>query len=56
MLVGITGAHLKRDENFYKVIYKEHIIFESKTGALALCVALSKKECENLLTSILKSV
>ncbi len=56
MLVNITGAKVKRGENCYKVIYKEQVIFESKTREVAVSIALSKNECENLLTSVLKSV
>lgn len=56
MLVGITGALVKRGDNCYKVIYKEHVIFESESRGVAVSVALKKEECENLLTSVLKSV
>jgi hypothetical protein len=56
MLVGITGARVRRGEHCYKVIYKEQVIFESKTKEIAVSIALSRKECENLLTKVLNSV
>lgn len=56
MLVGITGAIVKKYKNCYKVIYKEHVIFESESREVAVLVALKKTDCENLLTDVLKSV
>jgi hypothetical protein len=56
MLVGITGAKIEKGESSYRVVYKEHLIFESKTKGVALTVALSKKQCENLLTSVTNQV
>ena len=56
MIVGITGAKIKRFVDGYKVIYNEYTIFESKTKDVALVVALNKYECERLLTDVLKHV
>lgn len=56
MLVNITGAKVKRGENCYEVIYKEQVIFESKLRDIAISVALSKKQCEILLTENVKTI
>lgn len=56
MLVNITGAKVKKYEDGYIVEYKEQTIFKSKTKEVAVSIALSKNTCENLLTSVLKSV
>ena len=54
--IGLTGATIKKGNSSYKVIYKEHLIFESKAKGVALVLALNKNECENRLTLVLNSV
>ena len=53
MKLLISGATLLKEDNVFKVIYKDVVIFENHNRSYALCVALNKTRCENKFQKIL---